>query len=61
MKNFGGSKRSERSKDFSKKRGNDYGKPSMHQTTCDSCGRSCEVPFKPTSGKPIFCSNCFGI
>jgi len=59
MKNFGGSKRSERSKDFSKKRGNDYGKPSMHQTTCDSCGRSCEVPFKPTSGKPIFCSNCF--
>ena len=59
MKNYSGNNRSERTKDFSKRRGNDYGRPSMHQTTCDSCGKSCEVPFKPTSGKPIFCSNCF--
>jgi len=31
----------------------------MHQAVCDSCGRNCEVPFKPTSGKPIYCDNCF--
>lgn len=31
----------------------------MHQAICDNCGKSCEVPFRPTSGKPIFCSNCF--
>ncbi|MCL4365945.1 hypothetical protein M1437_01830 [Patescibacteria group bacterium] len=31
----------------------------MHQAVCDNCGQSCEVPFRPTSGKPIFCSNCF--
>jgi CxxC-x17-CxxC domain-containing protein len=31
----------------------------MHKTTCSDCGRSCEVPFKPTSNKPVFCSNCF--
>ena len=59
MKNYGGNNKSDRTKDFSKRRGNDYGSPTMHQTTCASCGKDCEVPFKPTSGKPIFCSNCF--
>lgn len=31
----------------------------MHQATCDRCGKDCEVPFRPTNGKPIFCSSCF--
>ncbi len=31
----------------------------MHSATCDKCGGNCEVPFKPTPGKPIFCDNCF--
>ncbi len=31
----------------------------MHQAVCDKCGRECEVPFKPTSGKPLFCNDCF--
>lgn len=31
----------------------------MHKAICDNCGKECEVPFRPTSGKPIFCSNCF--
>lgn len=31
----------------------------MHQTVCDNCKKSCEVPFKPTSGKPVYCSSCF--
>ena len=31
----------------------------MHQAVCDNCRKSCEVPFRPTSGKPIFCSACF--
>lgn len=26
---------------------------------CDSCGEKCEVPFKPTSSKPVYCSDCF--
>ncbi len=59
MRNFSGNSRSERTKDFGKKRGSDFGRPSMHQATCNSCGKGCEVPFKPTSGKPIYCSNCF--
>lgn len=31
----------------------------MHKAICDRCGKECEVPFRPTSGKPIYCSNCF--
>ena len=29
-----------------------------HQVTCDKCGKECMVPFKPTSGKPIYCRAC---
>lgn len=31
----------------------------MHKAICDKCGNQCEVPFRPTSGKPVFCNNCF--
>ncbi len=31
----------------------------MHQAVCDKCRQNCEVPFRPTSGKPVYCSNCF--
>jgi CxxC-x17-CxxC domain-containing protein len=36
-------------------------KPKLEMTkvTCSSCGNECEVPFKPTSKKPVYCSNCF--
>ncbi|TKJ17123.1 hypothetical protein CEE44_01140 [Candidatus Woesearchaeota archaeon B3_Woes] len=31
----------------------------MHEVVCDKCGEKCEVPFKPTSSKPVYCSDCF--
>jgi CxxC-x17-CxxC domain-containing protein len=31
-----------------------------HEVTCDKCGKLCDVPFKPTTGKPIYCRDCFG-
>jgi len=31
----------------------------MYKAVCDECGKECEVPFKPTSNKPIYCSECF--
>ena len=34
-------------------------RPAMHPATCSQCGSACEVPFKPVSGKSIFCRNCF--
>ena len=35
------------------------GQRMMYEATCDKCGNKCEVPFKPTSGKPVYCSDCF--
>ncbi|MFW0862478.1 MAG: CxxC-x17-CxxC domain-containing protein [Candidatus Komeilibacteria bacterium] len=32
----------------------------MHKAVCDECGKNCEVPFRPTNDKPIYCSECFG-
>ncbi len=40
--------------------GRDGGRPAMHRATCNECGDNCEVPFKPTGDKPIYCSECFG-
>ena len=31
----------------------------MHAATCADCGNQCQVPFRPTGDKPIYCSNCF--
>ncbi|MCX6736571.1 MAG: hypothetical protein NTW73_00555 [Candidatus Parcubacteria bacterium] len=39
----------------------DRGPVTMHQAVCDQCGKSCEVPFRPTEGKPVYCSACFGV
>jgi CxxC-x17-CxxC domain-containing protein len=41
-------------------RGSDRNRPvTMHEAICDKCGKKCEVPFKPTEGKPVHCSDCF--
>ncbi|MCL4499577.1 MAG: zinc-ribbon domain containing protein [Chloroflexi bacterium] len=31
----------------------------MFAAVCDECGRETQVPFQPTSGKPVYCSECF--
>jgi CxxC-x17-CxxC domain-containing protein len=31
----------------------------MHEAVCAECGNSCKVPFEPTTGKPVYCSDCF--
>ena len=49
-KSFGGNRRSG---------GRDGDRPSMHQATCSECGQDCEIPFKPSNGRPVFCSKCF--
>ena len=39
--------------------GRDRGPREMFSATCSSCGREAQVPFRPTSGKPVYCSDCF--
>ncbi|PIT94508.1 hypothetical protein COT98_03255 [Candidatus Falkowbacteria bacterium CG10_big_fil_rev_8_21_14_0_10_39_9] len=57
----GGGKRFGGDRGFGGGRDRDRGeRPTMHRAICAECGNSCEVPFKPTGDKPVFCSNCFG-
>ena len=31
----------------------------MVDVTCSSCGNPAQVPFTPTAGRPVYCSDCF--
>lgn len=31
----------------------------MHNAICDKCKKQCQVPFKPSGDKPIYCNDCF--
>jgi CxxC-x17-CxxC domain-containing protein len=39
--------------------GYDRGPREMFTATCSNCGNEARVPFRPTSGKPVYCSDCF--
>lgn len=32
----------------------------MHEATCAECNKKCEVPFRPSGEKPVYCNDCFG-
>src|SRR3989338_3034400 len=44
---------------FSRRDRFDRGPREMHKAICAECKQECEVPFKPTEGKPVFCLTCF--
>ncbi|MFA6797149.1 MAG: CxxC-x17-CxxC domain-containing protein [Candidatus Paceibacterota bacterium] len=31
----------------------------MFDVVCDECKKNCKVPFRPSSDKPVYCSECF--
>jgi CxxC-x17-CxxC domain-containing protein len=33
--------------------------PELYETVCASCGKKCEVPFKPSGNRPVYCRSCF--
>src|SRR3989344_1847310 len=51
---FGGEKRS-----FSHSGDRDKSRPQMFSAVCSECNRTCEVPFRPTGDRPVFCNDCF--
>ena len=72
MKNFTGNRDGDR-REGGFRGGDRGGKPSfqkrewtndrpaqMHKATCAECGKSCDVPFRPTGDKPVYCNDCFG-
>ena len=47
----------------SDKGGRSFGSSSpaeLFPATCSTCHKPCEVPFRPSSDKPVYCSACFG-
>jgi CxxC-x17-CxxC domain-containing protein len=41
-------------------RGDSYGTPrQMFPATCAQCGKETQVPFEPTNGRPVYCSDCY--
>jgi len=42
--------------------GNSYGyKPrrQLFPAVCADCGKETEVPFEPSQGRPVYCSDCY--
>lgn len=35
------------------------GPKEMHKAVCAECGQECEVPFKPSGDRPVYCRECF--
>ena len=63
---FGGGKKREKPafehKSWGVDRGQSYGgdrDKRLYKATCSDCGKSCEVPFRPSGDKPVFCTDCF--
>ena len=40
-------------------RGGGGGERQRFEITCDQCGKTDSVPFKPLSGRPVLCGECF--
>jgi len=52
----------ERDRPRSRDSGRDSKKDSglqLYHAVCDKCGKDCDLPFKPTGNKPVYCRNCF--
>lgn len=40
-------------------RGDNFRERSFTKAICADCNQECEVPFKPTGGRPVYCKECF--
>lgn len=62
-KQSGGGFKSFGKKDFGGSRGfgAERGPRTMYEATCSQCGKQCQIPFRPTGDRPVYCSNCFEI
>jgi len=56
MKNFEPDSRSRDRRDFG---GRDSRRPVLYDAVCDECGKNCQVPFRPSGDRPVYCSDCF--
>ncbi|MDD5423639.1 MAG: hypothetical protein PHT32_09545 [Candidatus Omnitrophica bacterium] len=54
FQNFGNSQRpSDTNRDAN------FRERTLHKAVCADCGKGCEVPFKPSGDRPVYCKECF--
>jgi CxxC-x17-CxxC domain-containing protein len=41
------------------RQGNSYRERTLHRAICAECKKECEVPFRPTGDRPVYCKDCF--
>jgi len=41
------------------KRDNRYRERVMHKVICADCKKECEIPFRPSGDRPVYCQECF--
>jgi CxxC-x17-CxxC domain-containing protein len=57
---FGGGKRNDFHGEGHNRRERSFDAPQLFAAVCSDCGKGCEVPFRPSADKPVYCSACFG-
>ncbi|MBU1913201.1 MAG: hypothetical protein KKB22_06705 [Candidatus Omnitrophica bacterium] len=40
-------------------RDNSFRERSFTRVVCSDCNKECEVPFKPSADRPVYCKECF--
>ena len=38
---------------------NDHRERILHKAICADCNKECEVPFRPSQDRPVYCKDCF--
>ena len=39
--------------------GGDFRERKLFKVICADCNKECEVPFRPSAGRPVYCKDCF--
>lgn len=42
-----------------KKQENGFKERILHKAVCAACSKECEVPFRPSGDRPVYCKECF--
>ena len=41
------------------RQGNDQRERTFTKVICSECSKECEIPFKPSGNRPVYCKECF--
>ena len=41
------------------RQGSDFGETTYTRVICAGCNKECEIPFRPSGDRPVYCKECF--